>query len=275
MRLPIPVVVDGNIYNEAKIKRATSIVIANTTDAAESGDTYTAILEWCTGITQELSGDNGVIDNTSDIRRAIRSMPFQSAFLLACYGMAETKKDDSISGIYVCPECGNKIRLEKINIDGEIIDDTDHLFSLDIPCIDDPTGGISVSLEYPVEIKKRNTNEVIEKIETILMDWPTLGQCIKAHQQHPDSDMHMQFSLYADSIKSVNGIARNFAWKTSFGITLFEKMDSDDLMAISDKIQENSINVKKERICMKCHAHWDAPIDLSSFFASGLKKKAR
>ena len=273
MKLPIGVELDGSVYTEAKIARAESLVIAKTTEEAQRGNPYSAILEWNAGITESLSGDSGTIEGT-EIRRALRFMPFESAFALACYGMAETKKDDSISGEYECPKCGGIVKAERGEVDGVEFDDTDHLYTLDFETLDDPREGICITLDYPVELKKRDSGEVIERIESFIMDWPTLDQCIRAHQGIPDAEMRMQMALYSSALRKVNGKPCDGTWKATFGTRLFEKMDATDMATINEEIKRFSINVTRERICMKCKTHFDAPIDLNGFFASGLSKKA-
>lgn len=269
MRLPVPVEVDGEIYTDAKIGRAESLSIAKTTDEVNRGDMYTAILEWCAGVLEELSGDAGTITG-ADLRRALRAMPFVSAYAIAMYGMAETKKDDTISGTYPCPKCKTPVVAEMKEVDGEIIDDADHLYTLDLATLDTPRDGISIELKYPVTLTKRDSGEVIEEIASLVMDWPTLGQCIRAYQRCPDSDMRMQFLLYADSLRTVNGSDRNRAWREAMGVRLFEKMDAEDMAQISGMMKEYSVNASKERVCVKCHHRWEAPLDFANFFDSGL-----
>lgn len=273
MKLPVGVELDGSVYTEAKIKRADALVIAKTTEEASRGSPYTAILEWNVGITESLSGDDGTIEG-ADIRRALRFMPFESSFALACHGMAETKRDDSISGEYACPKCGAIVKAERGETDGIEFDDTDHLYDLDVETLDDPGEGLSVLLAYPVDLKKRDTGEIVETVESFVMDWPTLDQCVRAHQKSPDAEMRMQFSLYGSALRTVNGKPVDGSWKSAFGTRLFEKMDAEDIAALNDEMKRYSINVSRERICMKCKTHWDAPIDLNGFFASGLNKKA-
>lgn len=274
MKLPVGVELDGSVYTEAKIQRAESLVIAKTTEEAQRGNPYSAILEWNAGITESLSGDAGTIEG-AEIRRALRFMPFESSFALACYGMAETKKDDSVSGEYECPKCGSIVKAERGENDGVEFDDTDHLHSLDVETLDDPKEGISLSLSYPVELKRRDNGEIIETVESFVMDWPTLDQAIRAHQKCPDAEMRMQFALYSSALRSINGKPVDGTWKSAFGTRLFEKMDASDTAELNEIMKRYSINVSKERICMKCKTHFDAPIDLNGFFASGLSKKAR
>jgi hypothetical protein len=273
MKLPVGVELDGSVYTDAKVGRAESLVIAKTTEEAERGNPYSAILEWNVGITESLSGDSGTIES-ADIRRALRFMPFESSFALACYGMAETKKDDSVSGEYECPKCGSIVSCMKGEEDGVPYDETDHLYDLDIETLDDPRDGISLSLQYPVDLKRRDSGEVIETVESFVMDWPTLDQCIRAHQKCPDAEMRMQFALYSSALRSINGKPADASWKATYGTRLFEKMDAADMASLNDMMKRYSINVSRERICMKCKTHWDAPIDLNGFFASGLGKKA-
>jgi hypothetical protein len=274
MKLPIGVELDGSVYTDVNIKRAESLVIAKTTEEAGRGNPYSAILEWNAGITESLSGNDGTVEG-ADIRRALRFMPFESSFALACHGMAETKKDDSISGVYPCPKCGSLVKAERGENDGVPFDDTDHLYALDVETLDDPKEGIALTLQYPVELKKRDSGEVIETIESFVMDWPTLDQCIRAHQKCPDAEMRMQFALYSSALRTVNNKPVDGTWKATYGTRFFEKMDAVDTASLNDIMKRYSINVSRERVCMKCKTHFDAPIDLNGFFASGLGKKAQ
>lgn len=274
MKLPIGAEVDGVVYTDVKVKKAESLVIAKTTEEVERGNPYAAILQWNVGVTESLSGDGGTLEG-EDLRRALRFMPFESAYALACYGMAETKGEDSIPGEYECPKCGKIVKCEKGVEDGVEFDDTDHLFAFDIDIIEDPREGIVLELSSPVDLKKRDTGEIIETVESIHLSWPTLDQCIRAHQKCPDAEMRMQFSLYASALQKVNGRPVDGTWRSAFGPRVFEKMDPADTAEINDIMARHSINVTRERVCMKCKTRWDALVDLSSFFASGLGKKAR
>jgi len=272
MRLPIPVQVDGKVFTDVKVKEANAGVVADTRREAESGAIYSSLLVWCVGVVEEISSEDETITDLSEIKRIVRMMPFESAYALACYGMAETKGDDSIPGVYECPKCKATVRAEKYEEDGEEIDNTDHLKLIEYEVCDRPQDGISISLDKPVEIKRRDNGEVQETIESISMDYPTIGQCIRAHQKTPDDDSKMQFVLYADSVKLVNGQKPNPNWKTSYGDITFSRMSMRDLSKITDALKKYAIDTRVERVCLKCHNRWKADIDLNGFFGSGLKQ---
>lgn len=275
MKLPVPVQADGTLYTDVKVQKASPLVIAATTDLAEEGDYYTAVLEWDAGVIAEIIGDGGSVTDAAEIRRLVRFMPFDSAYAVALHGMAATKRDDSIAGQYQCPKCKKVVKCEKGEKDGEEFDDTDHLFDLELPVLADPGAGLAIELSTPVELKKKDTGEIIETVTSLVLDWPTLGQCIKAHQRYPDRESMMQFALLADAIRTVNGKTRDGPWKMVLGSKLIEMMDSFDLAEIGDRMKRYSVNVEKERVCMKCHTRWMAPIDFNGFFGSGLRKQAR
>jgi len=272
MNLPIPVLLDGKKFSEVKIVPATAGIVADTRREVENGALYTALLVWCCGVIETLDGADGSIEDKAEIRRAVRVMPFESAFAVACYGMAETKGDDSIPGDYACPKCGHQVHAQRGEIDGEPFDDTDHLKDLPTPVCSDPEDGIEIILEDPVQIVRRDNNEVVVSVESLILDRPTLGQCIRLHAKYPDDDAKMQFAVYADSLRSVNGTGVNSAWKGAYGELVFNKMKMRDLEKINDALSEYRIDTRKERVCLKCHNRWEASVDLNGFFGSGLKR---
>jgi len=267
MKLPIAIEIDGEFITGAKTGEASAGVLAAARKEAESGDEYSGILEWCAGVIKEFPGHDA---SPSEIKRILRAAPFETAHAIACFGMAETKGDDSIQGEYRCPKCGQIVKCDKREIDGEIDDRSDHLFSLEYETLDDPSKGITISLDKPVEIKRKDTGDVVESVDSFIMGWPTLGQCIKAHQRHPDDADAMQRAVYAEALQRVNGRPVDANWKTSFGDFLFKKMSVRDNAKINAEMKRYSINMTKERVCMKCKNHFEAEIDLRSFFASGL-----
>lgn len=270
MKLPVPILIDGNKFTDAKIGEASAGVLAAARREAESGDDYTALLEWDVGVVREFSGDGMSVDVTADIRRILRFAPFETVHAIACYGMAETKGDDSIPGEYQCPKCGRVLRLSKREIDGEIEDMTDHLKAMEFSICDNPEDGISITLQKPVELTRKDTGEVIETVESIVMEWPTLAMLIRCHQRNPDDENAMQFSTFAEATRSVNGKPVDANWRMSRGDLIYKRMSVRDLATLSDAMKKHSINMKKERVCMKCKTHWDAEVDLRGFFASGL-----
>jgi len=270
MKLPVPVLADGKVFTDVKIGEASAGTLASARREADAGAEYSALLEWCVGVAREISGDGDTVTDPQEIKRLIKFMPFESVYAVACYGMAETKGDDSIPGEYQCPKCGRIVRLEKSNVDGEEIDDTDHLRTLKYGICSNPESGISLSLSRPIEIPRKDTGEIIETIESIVMDWPTLGQCIRAHQKNPDNESAMMFAVYADAIRLVNGKKIDSSWRASFGDLAFSRMMVRDQAALVASMKKYSIQSKVSRACMKCKTRWDAEVDLRGFFSSGL-----
>lgn len=272
MRLPIPVQMDGGLLMEAKMKQATAEVLAAARREAEAGEYYAAILEWCAGVTQELTGPEGAIVTSKDeIRRATRAMPFVSAWAVACFGMAETKGSDAIPGSYKCPKCGKVIEVGPHEKDGERWDDSDRLSSIEYKCLDDPSVGVQYELTSPVEILRKDTGAVVASIGSISMSYPTLGQCIRAQQAYPDDESMLMFAVYAESLTHVDGKKVEPAWRSSYGKLVFSRMTARDINALSAALNEYSMSVKVERACPKCKNRWEAELDLSGFFASGLE----
>ena len=270
MKLPIAIEADGKLFTNADIGGASAGVLAEARREATAGASYTAILEWSAGVVRAFTGPDGDVTEKADIRRLIRQAPFETVHAIACYGMAATKGDDSIEGEYACPKCGTIVKATKRVVDGTEEDFSDHLGALEYGVLENPADGISIVLDEPVEITRKDTGEVIETIETIIMNWPTLGTAIRCHQRAPDDDSALQFAIYAESTRSVNGKTVDQNWRATRGDMVYRKMSVRDQAKITAAMKRYSIEVKKERVCIKCKNRWEAEIDLRNFFESGL-----
>ena len=273
MRLPIPVQMDGGLLTDVKVGEVRVDASTAAMREASAGAYYMAVLEWCAGAAEEMSGPNGESASTrEEVRRAVRAMPFASAWGLACYGMAATKGSDAIPGSYPCPKCGSVVTMGPKEEDGDAYDDSDRLYAIDYDVCDDPASGVTYQLSKPVEIVRKDTGEVVERVESLSLSWPTLGQCIRAQQRYPDDEGKLTLAVYADSIVAVNGKQATPQWKASYGDLTLSRMTTGDLTGLSSALGRYSIGRKVERACMKCKNRWEAELDLSGFFASGLAR---
>lgn len=272
MRLPIPVHLDGRVVTDVKLKEATAEVIAATRREVDSGAQYSAMLEWCAGVTSEMTGPDGVLVSSRDeVRRATRAMAFESAWAVACFGMAETRGSDSVPGAYKCPSCGNVVLVGRSEQDGEEVDTSDHLSLIDYEvCEADAGPSVTADLDTPVEIFRRDTSEVVERVESVTLSYPTMGQCIRAQQKCPDDASGLMFLVYAECLSAVNGRKVEPNWRTAYGEITFKRMTARDLNRVTGLMKRYSISHKVERACMRCKTRWEADLDLSGFFASGL-----
>lgn len=269
MRLPIAIEADGRLFTDAEIGGASAGVLAETRREAEAGSYYAAMLEWSAGVVRAFTGEGEAVTDRAEIRRFLRLAPFETVYALACFGMAATKGDDSIEGEYACPKCGTIVRATKRIVDGVEEDLSDHLEALGYETLSGASE-IAITLDSPVEITRKDTGEVVETVESLVMSWPTLGTAIKCHQRSPDNESALQFAIYAESTKSVNGKAVDSNWRSTRGDMVYKKMSVRDLAKITSAMKRYSIEVKKERVCMKCKNRWSAEVDLRNFFVSGL-----
>jgi len=256
-RLPMPSVVDGESYGEARIREASAESVAAVSRDLARGAIYDALLTWCSEVVESFASEGAEVSDKVGVRRITRALPFRSAYALAMMGMAETKGDDEISGRYACPGCG-------VQVEG-----TERLLELETDYSDNAI--FEVVLDSPVELIDKKTGEVAVAIESVTMRHPTLDDCIRAHKAHPDDDIEMQLAAYAEAIEAVNGQSQGAAWKATFGFVAFKKMKLRDIRKIGDAAGDYGIQTARERVCPKCFRRWEAEMDLNDFFASGLK----
>lgn len=269
MKLPIPLRADGRLYTEVELTEATAGTVASTRAEAERGASYQALLEWCSGVVRTVTGPDGDVSDRADVRRLVRLMPFESVMVIACMGMAKTKGDDSVPGAYECPQCGQQVIVGKYQEDGEEVDTSDHLGAIDYQVAEDPDDGISFTPSRPVEIMRRD-GDVAEVIESVALNWPTLGMCIRAQQRHADDDSKLQSAVYAEALRAVNAKPVTAAWRSTYGDLIFQRMLVRDSIALNREMKRYSLQTSVERVCMKCRKRWSSEIDLRGFFASGL-----
>lgn len=253
MKLPIAIHYQDEVYTTATIKEATAGDIAKVTRAGSDGDIYTAFLTWA--ICTCASIDD--VDDTAEIEKILRCAPFETIYAIAIWGMAKTRNVDAVEGHYKCPSCGNVIAHT-----GEF---ADSLFDLDKDFTEQES--VEITLPQPVEIKNSKTGETIEKIEAITLKYPAINALIKAFRKYPDDESKVQFEVYKDSIKAVNGQPVDRTWQSSYGDLLFQKMNFNTINSITKKISEYSYGTI-ECACMKCKKRWKTKVDLTNFFDS-------
>jgi DNA-directed RNA polymerase subunit RPC12/RpoP len=172
-----------------------------------------------------------------------------------------------IEGIYACPRCGKKII-------AELRDDTDtrdKISDLSITTETDFCNTIFYQLISPVIVKSAK-DELIVQVDSIEIRIPTLNDCILAMKQTGlIGGARFQMALYKNCLVKKNGDPIDAKFRAEWGIYIFEQMDIRDLRALYAPIQKYGIQSTVEKRCMDCGKVWEAPINTTNFFVSGLQ----
>lgn len=262
MKLPIPFDFEGTRIDVFEVKGASAKDIADTGKLYNRGQGYAAIRKWVCSVLQSLGG----IEDSIQIETMVREMPFVSAYAAACFGIAETKGTDSVESSYKCPQCGT-VRTYAKDADDDM---TDHLLDLEITVAQSDT--LSFEFDKPIQITRKDNAETIEEIHSLVMRHPTITDFIRAEQRYPDDDGTLAFFAFGCALVSVNHTDIDDKYRNRFGDLLFAKMPAMTFNKISRAVYENSLGNTIERVCLKCHHRWSAPLNLTNFFSSGLSE---
>lgn len=275
--LAIPIFHNDEVYTEIEIDRPKPGVIADTQRIAENENQFSAILTFISGCTNAIiKQDGSEITDKIALKSLIGNMPYKSAELVTIQIMLlHNELDDAVEGLYTCPRCGNKIVSELIKENDEIISDTtDHIMALNINTMNEIEKTIYYEFSIPVEIKNSSTKEVLESITSIEMAFPTLNNCINAHKKNSKLDsMRLQFAIYVEALKRVNGYDIDNKYKNMYGISIFLNISDikTDLVAITSLVNKYGIDKRVDKSCNNCGKQFKAIINTSNFFDSGLQ----
>ena len=279
MQLCIPVFKDEKIYDQCEIIKPKSGIIGNTYEVLNEKGEYPAILEFISGgIKTFTSIDNEIIENKEQIRAICRRMSYITAETISLQIMSLVNPDDWIEGVYSCPRCGKKIitgiefgedTRDKIS-DLEIVnmgEDEKEEINIDLYC-----NNIHVDLENSIKIMHAKTDNILEEIESIDLRFPTIDDCIIGMQKYSDKkDIKRQFAIYSNALLKINGEDIKVKWKRMWGEYIFDKLDPDDLSIIGKELQKYGMKKTIARTCRECGKIWEAPVNTSNFFVSGLQ----
>jgi len=273
MKLAIPIFDGGKIYNEVEIKKPKTGVIASVYEIADRGNVFRAMVEFVARCIESITSmDGDIIEEPNAIKRLCGSMPYLSAEAIALRVMALINEDDTVEGVYKCPRCGNKVMTEYDEILD--IDTRDRISELEIVCLEeaDYNNRIPVELEESVKITNSNTKEVLEEINSFEIRYPTMKDCIiSANNMIEGQEVRVQIKIYINSLITVNGNPVDKKWISTWGAVLFRNTSPVDLAQIGNKLRSYGLKKTAERTCNKCGKVWNAPINTSNFFVSGLQ----
>lgn len=264
MILPIPYVWAGNTVYEVEYGEPQSGVLADTRKAVEAGY-FTAMHTLVSGVLTDVNGET----DRGQMKVAVREMPYRDAEFLAIQAAVLVSPDDGFEGSYKCPRCGHQVVTEYS--EDEEMDTRDFVGDLEVGYCEEPPEAIYIELKKPVSIKSKG--EVLDTIETLSLEHPTMQHCMAAERRigHADST-RLQHAIYAEALKTVNGREVDKRWKSQFGTLMFERMSSfQDMRRIGDEVQRYGLDQRVEKHCPQCGKVWKADVDTSNFFASALR----
>lgn len=266
MKLVIPIFRNDKIYTDVDIKEPTPEVIVRAEEIVKKGLTFKAILEFVSGSIEALySSDDDIITDKAKIKRICGMMPFISAETLSMKIMCLINENDFIEGVYSCPRCGEKIITGKDDIE----DTRDRINELDIIYADDFMNKIYVDLPESVKIKNVSSGEVLEEIQNFSIRYPVLNDCILA-ENGQTNETRIQLRIYCNALTEINGVEINKDWISQYGMLLINKLKICQLYSIPETLQKYGIKKTKQRTCFNCNKTWEAPLNTSNFFVSGL-----
>lgn len=268
VKLPIPIKVNNEQYGSVMIRKPSPEVIANTDRAAREKDRYSAIKVFLDGSVEEIHKDDGqIINDKISIKRLLHDLPYRSAELLSIKIMLYLDNNDYIEGVYYCPLCNTKIICTLKEEDGMVIYDTrDRIEDLKITYADS-NDNIYFELSEPVEIQlSENETDLVCDME---LSHATLSNCISAISNNGGkADGFLQFYIFTESLKRINGIDVDAKWKRRNGVYLFKNLKDikTDLIGLSNKISEYGIETKVTKQCHNCGKEFRATVNTSNFF---------
>lgn len=269
MNLPIPIFRNDKIYTTVDIQKPRTGIITKAYDAAVyKGLNFKAMLEFVSGCIEAIHSLGGESESdATKIKRICGMMASVSAEAVALKVMGLINEDDYIEGVYICPRCGEKI----ITGDDGITDTRDKVSDLDIINMEEEfENSIFVQLSEPVKIKEQRTGEILESIENFEVRYPTLNDCMNA-EEGQKNEMVIALRIYCNAIQKVNGLETTRQWKGIYGMLVMNKVYPKDLSIISRALSKYGIQKTKQRLCKECGKTWEAPLNTSNFFVSGLQ----
>jgi hypothetical protein len=152
-----------------------------------------------------------------------------------------------------------------------VIDTRERIYDLPVAILDsqDP---VEMVLRTPVKLVKRSREgEEIQEVERVLVRYPTLAECSRAHQVVGGDDSRMQIAILAEALVAVNGVELSAAEKATFGKTIFEKMSVTDSTNLSKLLGRYGIDPRVTRTCLECGEEWEDEVNVMGFFGSALR----
>ncbi len=281
LRLPIPIFSSsgekGKYYNEIEITRPKPSVIADTKKIADTGDYYTAVHTLNSGSITRIMGTHDDVSDKKAIRKLHKKMAYKSMEFVSLNVLLSIDDDDGVEGVYPCPLCKRKVIAKYVAGEDDDeepqLDTRDHIHDLSIRYMEDMEESFEIELTEPVTIINAATKEVVESISKMEIFWPTVKHCISAYAKYGNSDdIRLQFAIYAEALRSINGTYVDDKWRRMFGVYLFENIPhvKKDFGKISKENNRYGLDPRIKKFCPDC-GEFTANINTSNFFVSALR----
>ncbi len=180
--------------------------------------------------------------------------------------------DDGIEGVYECPRCEKKIVCEYDKKND--IDTRDYINDLSIVYMENENNIVNIDLKNVIEVKNAANNEVLETVTSMSFSYPTLNDCIRANQSQGFNDeARLQFAIYIEALKKVNGKEVDGKFNNRYGMNIFEKMGMDDYKKLNKDLNVYGMDQEVEKHCRGCGKDYKVTLNISNFFASALNLK--
>lgn len=267
MKLPKAIFLNDKIYTDIEIKKPKVKVLADVEETASTGDIYSAMYQFILGCTESISSDDDITDDSAKLKELIKAMPYRSAELVAIKTMLLVDPQDYIEGIYTCPRCGKKI-IAELKDDS---DTRDRISDLAITVEDQPTNTIQYQFESPIIIKSVKDESFRMEIDSVELRIPTLGDCIlTAKQTSITGGTRFQIVLYKNCLITANAEHVDSKFRAEWGVYIFENLNQSDMRSIYEPIKKYGLQSTVEKRCYECGKVWEATVNTSNFFVSGL-----
>jgi uncharacterized Zn finger protein (UPF0148 family) len=271
-RLPVLLQLNNSIYKEIEFKKLETDIIAQTYDTMKNNNYYLAMRVFVAGCTESIKNETDIITDQVAIKSALSKMSHKNLEYFVNEILTNYfDGDDYVEGLYICPLCGQQKYAEKKNDDGIEIDTRDRIQYLKVNFMDDSSDNeFEINFQNSIILKSANTEE---EINSIKMRISTLEDVINAYNLVGDrNEFILQLAIYANSLIVVNGIKIEKSWKNSYGLLLFKKINSREILQeISKNMNKYGVNPRIEKHCNKCGKVWQPYLDTTNFFVSALQ----
>jgi len=263
MDLPLPYAHRGTVVRSVEIGRPTAGDIAGVARLAGNGDPYAAMGAFVVGGTTEILADSGPLSARQDRVDAARDMPFVDTNWVIVQILLGLGCSDRIEGAYDCPRCGKTL------VSDEQSEDRVSLLSVRRPDPLEPQT-ITASLGHPVEVRN-DKGAVVERVEVVEFRFATMADCSRAVKRSGEDSGRLNLEILRGTILKVNGNAVDDKYRSEWGDLIVSRMDVSDVREVSRLSGRFGYVDTIERCCSKCGKTWQASVDLTGFFVSGLR----
>ena len=261
IKLPIPIRYNQKKLYNVTLKKPTAGVLSETNKAVESGNRYKALQVFIAGCIESIED----IKDRLEIRSAVGGLTYKAAeYVIAQVSCIRNNGDDGIEGYYKCQRCGEP-KVCELTPEG---DTRDHYNALPLKETDEVF--FSVDLDAPVSVHAVE-GEPGGTVNSLSMTYPTLNDCSAAYSKAGDKEsVRFQLAVYNEALSAINGEEIDAKYRNRFGLTLFDRLEIDDLKKIFFAIDGAGVSTRVKKVC-KCGKEFEVVLNPLDFFDSSLR----